>query len=61
MQQSDIIGHEFMGEVVEVGRGVAIAIDRFLERLEIAKKFAKAEAINSEEVNTGEALKQIRP
>jgi threonine dehydrogenase-like Zn-dependent dehydrogenase len=22
MQQGDIIGHEFMGEVVEVGRGV---------------------------------------
>lgn len=61
MQQGDIIGHEFMGEVVEVGRGVAINSDRFLERLEMAKKFAKAEAINSEEVNTGEALKQMRP
>lgn len=37
----------------------AIAIDRFPERLEMAKKFAKAEVINYEEVNAGEALKEI--
>lgn len=36
----------------------AINSDRFPERLEMAKKFAKAEVINSEEVNAGEALKE---
>ncbi|MEH1835642.1 MAG: hypothetical protein V7L29_27210 [Nostoc sp.] len=36
-----------------------IAIDRFPERLEMAKKFAKAEVINYQKVNRGEALKKI--
>ncbi|MEH1823616.1 MAG: hypothetical protein V7L31_31840 [Nostoc sp.] len=33
-----------------MGAEKAIALIRFLERLEIAKKFAKAEIINSENV-----------
>ncbi|WP_442936577.1 hypothetical protein [Nostoc sp.] len=37
----------------------AIAIERFPERLKMAKKFAKADAINYQEVNAGEALKEI--
>jgi len=37
----------------------AIGIDRFPERLEMAKKQAKAEVINYEEVDAGEALKEM--
>lgn len=35
-----------------------IAIDRFPQRLEMAKKFAKAEVINYKKVNAGEVLKE---
>lgn len=42
-----------------MGAEKAINSDRFPERLEMAKKFAKAEVINYEEVNAGEALKQM--
>ena len=52
-----------------MGAEKAIALVRFPQRLEMAKKFAKAEVINSEklgkmptpqeEVNAGEALKQM--
>lgn len=37
----------------------AINSDRFPQRLEMAKKFAKAEVINYEEVNAGEVLKEM--
>ncbi|MEH2404569.1 hypothetical protein [Nostoc sp.] len=36
----------------------AINSDRFPKRLEMAKKFAKAEVINYEKVNAGETLKK---
>jgi threonine dehydrogenase-like Zn-dependent dehydrogenase len=42
-----------------MGAEKVIGIDRFPERLEMAKKFAKAEVINYEEVDAGEALKEM--
>ncbi len=41
-----------------MGAEKAIAIDRFPKRLEMAKKFAKAEMINYKKVNAGETLKE---
>lgn len=41
-----------------MGAKKAIAIDRFPQRLEMAKKFAKAEVINYKKVNAGETLKE---
>jgi len=42
-----------------MGAERVIGIDRFPERLEMAKKQAKAEVINYEEVDAGEALKEM--
>lgn len=41
-----------------MGAEKVIAIDRFSQRLEMAKKFAKAEVINYKKVNAGETLKE---
>ncbi|MEH2446048.1 MAG: zinc-binding dehydrogenase [Nostoc sp.] len=41
-----------------MGAEKAIAIDCFPQRLEMAKKFAKAEVINYKKVNAGETLKK---
>jgi threonine dehydrogenase-like Zn-dependent dehydrogenase len=41
------------------GAAKVIAIDRFPERLKMAKEQGKAEIINYEEVDTGEALKEM--
>jgi len=42
-----------------MGAERVIAIDRFPERLEMAKKHAKVELINYEEVSAGDALKEM--
>ncbi len=42
-----------------LGAGRVIAIDRFPERLQMAKEQGKAEVINYEEVDAGEALKEM--
>jgi threonine dehydrogenase-like Zn-dependent dehydrogenase len=42
-----------------LGAARVIAIDRFPERLQMAKEQGNAEIINYEEVNTGEALKEM--
>lgn len=41
-----------------MGAKKVIAIDCFPQRLEMAKKFAKAEVINYKKVNAGETLKE---
>ncbi|MEH2279173.1 MAG: zinc-binding dehydrogenase [Nostoc sp.] len=41
-----------------MGAKKVIPIDRFPQRLEMAKKFAKAEVINYKKVNAGETLKE---
>ena len=53
------VGQFAMISAYMMGAEKVIAIDRFPERLEMAKKFAKAEVINYEEVNAGEALKEM--
>lgn len=42
-----------------LGAERVIAIDRFPERLQLAQTYAKAEIINYEEVDAGEALKEM--
>lgn len=42
-----------------LGAERVIAIDRFPERLQLARDFAKAETINYEEVDPGEVLKEM--
>lgn len=42
-----------------MGAEKVIAIDRFPQRLKMAKKFAKAEVINYKKVNAGETLKEM--
>lgn len=42
-----------------LGAERVIAIDRFPNRLQLAREFAKAETINYEEVDAGEALKEM--
>ncbi len=42
-----------------LGAGKVIAIDRFPDRLKMAKEQGKAEVINYEEVDAGEALKEM--
>jgi threonine dehydrogenase-like Zn-dependent dehydrogenase len=42
-----------------MGAERVIAIDRFPERLEMARKYAKADVINYEEVSAGDALKEM--
>lgn len=42
-----------------LGAKRVIAIDRVPERLQLAKRFAKAESLNYEEVDAGEALKEM--
>ena len=42
-----------------LGAERVIAIDRFPNRLQLARDFAKAETINYEEVDAGEALKEM--
>jgi threonine dehydrogenase-like Zn-dependent dehydrogenase len=45
--------------LILLGAERVIGIDRFPERLQLAKDFAKAEVINYEEVDAGEALKEM--
>ncbi|WP_017317293.1 zinc-dependent alcohol dehydrogenase [Mastigocladopsis repens] len=42
-----------------LGADRVIAIDRIPERLQMAKEYGKAEVLNYEEVNVGEALKEM--
>jgi len=53
------VGQFAMISAYMLGADRVIAIDRFPERLEMAKKYAKAEVINYEEVDAGEALKEM--
>jgi len=53
------VGQFAMISAYMLGADRVIAIDRFPERLEMAKKYAKAEVINYEEVEAGEALKEM--
>jgi threonine dehydrogenase-like Zn-dependent dehydrogenase len=53
------VGQFAMISAYMMGAEKVIAIDRFPERLEMAKKYAKAEVINYEEVDAGEALKEM--
>jgi threonine dehydrogenase-like Zn-dependent dehydrogenase len=53
------VGQFAMISAFLMGAEKVIGIDRFPERLEMAKKFAKAEVINYEEVDAGEALKEM--
>jgi threonine dehydrogenase-like Zn-dependent dehydrogenase len=53
------VGQFAMISAYLMGAEKVIGIDRFPERLEMAKKFAKAEVINYEEVDAGEALKEM--
>jgi threonine dehydrogenase-like Zn-dependent dehydrogenase len=53
------VGQFAMISAYMMGAEKVIGIDRFPERLEMAKKFAKAEVINYEEVDAGEALKEM--
>ncbi|MEH2462815.1 hypothetical protein [Nostoc sp.] len=43
-----------------MGAEKAINSDRFPQRLEMAKKFAKAEVINYKKLNAGETLEDYR-
>ncbi|PSB63742.1 glutathione-dependent formaldehyde dehydrogenase [Chroococcidiopsis cubana CCALA 043] len=53
------VGQFAMISAYMMGAEKVIAIDRFPERLELAKNFAKAEVINYEEVDAGEALREM--
>ncbi len=53
------VGQFAMISAYMMGAEKVIGIDRFPERLELAKKFAKAEVINYEEIDAGEALKEM--
>jgi threonine dehydrogenase-like Zn-dependent dehydrogenase len=53
------VGQFAMISAYLMGAERVIAIDRFPERLQLAKEFAKAEIINYEEVDAGEALKEM--
>jgi threonine dehydrogenase-like Zn-dependent dehydrogenase len=53
------VGQFAMISAYLMGAERVIAIDRFPERLQLAKEFAKAEVINYEEVDPGEALKEM--
>ncbi|AFZ24651.1 theronine dehydrogenase-like Zn-dependent dehydrogenase [Cylindrospermum stagnale PCC 7417] len=53
------VGQFAMISAYMMGAEKVIAIDRFPERLEMARKYAKAEVINYEVVNVGEALKEM--
>jgi threonine dehydrogenase-like Zn-dependent dehydrogenase len=53
------VGQFAMISAYMMGAEKVIGIDRFPERLEMAKKYAKAEVINYEEVDAGEALKEM--
>lgn len=53
------VGQFAMISAYMMGAEKVIAIDRFPERLQLAKEFAKAEVINYEEVDAGEALKEM--
>jgi len=53
------VGLFAMHSAYMLGAERVIAIDRFPERLELARNFAKAETINYEEIDPGEALKEM--
>ncbi|BAY22063.1 alcohol dehydrogenase [Calothrix sp. NIES-2100] len=53
------VGQFAMISAYMMGAERVIAIDRFPERLEMARKYAKAETINYEDVDAGEALKEM--
>lgn len=53
------VGQFAMVSAYLMGAAKVIGIDRFPARLKMAQEFAKAEVINYEEVNAGEALKQM--
>ncbi|HEY9726126.1 MAG TPA: zinc-dependent alcohol dehydrogenase [Chroococcales cyanobacterium] len=53
------VGQFAMLSAYMLGAERVIAIDRFPERLQLARDFAKAETINYEEVDAGEALKEM--
>ncbi|BAZ08519.1 alcohol dehydrogenase [Calothrix sp. NIES-4071] len=53
------VGQFAMISAYMMGAEKVIGIDRFPERLELAKKYAKAEVINYEEIDAGEALKEM--
>lgn len=53
------VGQFAMLSAYMLGAERVIGIDRFPERLQLASDFAKAETINYEEVDAGEALKEM--
>ncbi len=53
------VGQFAMISAYMLGAERVIAIDRFPNRLQLAREFAKAETINYEEVDAGEALKEM--
>ena len=53
------VGQFAMISAYMLGAERVIGIDRFPERLQMAQKYAKAEVINYEEVDAGEALKEM--
>jgi threonine dehydrogenase-like Zn-dependent dehydrogenase len=53
------VGQFAMWSAYKLGAERVIGIDRFPERLQLARDFAKAETINYEEVDAGEALKEM--
>jgi len=53
------VGQFAMRSAYLLGAERVIGIDRISYRLQVAKDFAKAETINYEEVDTGEALKEM--
>ncbi|MBV8886814.1 MAG: zinc-binding dehydrogenase, partial [Chroococcidiopsidaceae cyanobacterium CP_BM_RX_35] len=53
------VGQFAMRSAYLLGAERVIGIDRFSYRLQLAKDFAKAETINYEEVDAGEALKEM--
>jgi threonine dehydrogenase-like Zn-dependent dehydrogenase len=53
------VGQFAMISAYMMGAERVIAIDRFPERLEMARKHAKAEVINYEETHVGDALKEM--
>ncbi|HAX79416.1 MAG TPA: glutathione-dependent formaldehyde dehydrogenase, partial [Cyanobacteria bacterium UBA11372] len=53
------VGLFAMKSAYMLGAERVIAIDRIPERLKMAKEFANAETINYEEIDAGEALKEM--
>lgn len=53
------VGQFAMQSAYLMGADKVIAIDRFPERLKMAQEFSKAEVINYEDVDAGEALKEM--